>query len=80
MKQAKPQKTFAEALQDRLQSLTEVRREKQAAEKQSVWKVQEDEVMLMTHGPDWRRYYAGEPRPKEDIPVPQESEVRLIAS
>jgi hypothetical protein len=80
MKPAKPRKTFAEAIEDRLKSLTEVRREKQAAEKRDEFKEQEDEVMLMTHGPDWRRYYAGEPRTKDEVPVPQESEVRLKAS
>ena len=80
MKQAlKPKKTFAEAIEERLKTISEARREKQSAEKREQFREVEDEVMAMTHGPHWRTRYPGEPVP-EEVPKPQESEVRLKAS
>jgi len=76
MKQAKPKKTLAEAMADRLNSISEARREKIAAERREKDRILEDEVMEMTHGPDWRTRYPGEAAP----PDPVESEVRLKAS
>jgi hypothetical protein len=80
--QAKPKKSFAEAMGDRIKSLTEVRLEKEAAIRRTLFQEQEDEVMLMTHGPNWRTRYAGDPAPREEyeVPAPQESGVQLKAS
>ena len=73
--------SFREAMEERLKSLAEARRDKVASDKREQMRVEEDEVMLMTHGPNWRTRYAGEPEPaKEDIPIPEESGIQLKAS
>ena len=76
MKAAKPKKSLAEAMEERLKTLADVRREREAAERSAKDREIEDEVMLMTYGPDWQTRYPGEPDP----PRPAESEVRLKAS
>jgi hypothetical protein len=76
MKQAKPKKTLAEAMEERIKTMAEIRRDKIASEKREKDRVLEDEMMEMMHGPDWRTRYAGEPQP----PPPVESEVQLKAS
>lgn len=79
MKQAKPKKTFAEAIKDRLKTTSDARQEKLAAEKKGQFREVEDEVMAMTYGPNWRDQHPVE-SVKKEIPLPPESEVRLKAS
>ena len=71
-----PKKSLSEEMAERLKTLSEARLEKQAAEKREKHRQQEDEMMEMIHGPEWRTRYAGEP----ELPSPAESEVRLKAS
>jgi hypothetical protein len=73
-------KSLAEAMQERLKFISDARREKDAAERREKFKDQEDEVMVMTHGPDWRKKLAGEPVREEETPEPPESDVQLKAS
>jgi len=76
MKAAKPKKSLAEAMEERLKFLTEARRDRETAAKREKDRVLEDEVMAMTYGPDWRTRYPGDPV----APEPEESAVRLKAS
>ncbi len=72
----KPKKTLAEAMAERLQVLSDARRDRAAAEKREKYRKQEDETMAMCYGPHWRTRYPGEPMPEEE----PEDEVTLKAS
>ena len=65
-KPIKPKKSLSEEMGERLKTLSEARREKQAEEQRAKWRQQEDEVMAMVHGPNWRERYAGEPEPDNE--------------
>lgn len=82
MKQPKNEKpTLAEAMDQRLKSLAEVRLQKVVAEKNEKFRAMEEEVMEQTHGPNWRYQYAGDASREAARAVPEAagSEVRLKA-
>jgi hypothetical protein len=60
-----PKKTLAEAMGEHLKTLADARREKLAEEMREKEREREDEVMTMTHGPNWRTKYPGEPEPDD---------------
>lgn len=47
-------KTMAEVMQDRLTKLSDTRKEKMEREAREKHRPEEDEVMAMTYGPNWR--------------------------
>lgn len=67
MKQAAPKqkKSLADVCQERLTYLQSARRQKEDLKKRELARQQEDEVMAMTYGPNWRtRHLPGDPPPK----------------
>jgi len=58
------QKTFQDECKERIVQMHDARREKLEALKREQYRVQEDEVMAATYGPNWRtRYLAHDPLP-----------------
>ena len=59
-------KSLSEAMHDRLKTLSDARREKEAAERRESFRGVEDEMMQMIAGPEWRTRYPGESQDDEE--------------
>jgi hypothetical protein len=57
--------TLAEAMQEQLTKLSDARQDKIARDTRERYRAQEDEVMAMTYGPNWRD--TAEPKGDEEI-------------
>lgn len=78
--QKQQKKSLQEVCQDRINSIHEARRQKEEAIKREKDRILEDEVMEMTYGPNWRTRYPWEPKTEDEIPSPEDSQIRLKAS
>jgi hypothetical protein len=70
-----PKKSLYELCQQRKHEIHDVKREKDDAAKQVLYRQQEDDIMAMTYGPNWRgKQLPGDPEPpKTKLSPPVES-------
>lgn len=72
MKQAQQQKkkSLADICKERLEFLQNAKQQKEDAKKREIHRQQEDEVMAMTYGPNWRtKHLPGDPLPSPQLEV-----------
>lgn len=74
-----PKKTLAEACFEKLKIDQELKRAKEEAARRDQCKEQEDAMLALMYGPNWKtKQLPGDPpRQSEDIPEPEQSQVRL---
>lgn len=73
--QKQPKKSLAEMCQERILTLRDAQREREEAARRALYQEQEDEVMRMTYGPNWRTQIM----PWEEKQSPPESGVSMKA-